>query len=188
VDTVNYAQARSAFTLLRSSAGAYSIEKPGSAGSDALINTERLKFSDVGLALDVNADQTAGQAALLIGAVLGQAALAAKKPLVTAVLTLMDEGFSFEVLSGAVMRLDIWGLLANDGAPSASNSQIANYLLRTVNGVAPDAGTLAAAVTALDTQTGAAQGQFLWHLAESAANQQQVILIGLATAGLEFAL
>ena len=188
VDTVSYTQARSVFTLQRSAAGVYSIEKPNSAGSDTFTNTERLKFSDTGVALDVSASQTAGQAALLIGAVLGQAALAAKKPLVTSVLALMDDGFSFEVLSGAVMRLDIWGLLANDGNPTASNTQIANYLLRTVNGVTPDAATLAAAVTALDTQTGAAQGQFLFQLAASTANQQQVGLVGLAATGLEFAL
>jgi Ca2+-binding RTX toxin-like protein len=188
VDAATYSQARSVFTLQRSTAGVYSIEKPNSTGSDTFTNTERLKFSDVGVALDVAANQTAGQTALLIGAVLGQAALAAKKPLVTSVLALMDEGFSFEVLSGAVMRLDIWGLLANDGNPGASNTQIASYLLKTVNGVAPDAATLAAAVTALDAQTGAAQGQFLFGLAASAANQQQVNLVGLAATGLEFAL
>ena len=188
VDTATYAQARSVFTLQRSATGVYSIEKPNSEASDTFTNTERLKFSDVGIALDVSASQTAGQAALLIGAVLGQAALAAKKPLVTSVLALMDEGFSFEVLSGAVMRLDIWGVLANDGNPTASNTQIANYLLKTVNGVAPDADTLAAAVIALDTQTGAAQGQFLFQLAASAANQQQAGLVGLAATGLEFGL
>ncbi|MEN9491177.1 MAG: hypothetical protein RJA63_1626, partial [Pseudomonadota bacterium] len=188
VDTATYSLARSVFTLLRSTAGAYSIEKPNSEASDTFTNTERLKFSDVGVALDVSASQTAGQAALLIGAVLGQAALAAKKPLVTSVLALMDEGFSFEVLSGAVMRLDIWGLLANDGNPSASNTQIANYLLKTVNGVTPDATTLATAITALNAETGAAQGHFLFQLAASAANQQQVDLVGLTATGLEFGL
>ncbi|MEN9396569.1 MAG: hypothetical protein RLZ81_1099, partial [Pseudomonadota bacterium] len=39
---------------------------------------------------------------------------------------------------------------------------------------------------ALDSETGAAQGAFLWHLAESAANQRQVNLVGLAQSGLEF--
>jgi hypothetical protein len=88
------------------------------------------------------------------------------------------------------MRLDIWGVLANGGNPTASNTQIANYLLTTVNRAAPDAATLNAAVTALNNQTNAAlgQGDFLWHLAESTANQQQVGLVGLATTGLEFSL
>ena len=64
--------------------------------------------------------------------------------------------------------------------------QIASYLLTTVNGTTPDAATLNAAVTALDGETGAAQGTFLWHLAESAQNQLQVNLVGLAQTGLEF--
>ena len=131
--------------------------------------------------------QSGGGTALLIGAVLGQPALAAKKPLVGAVLDLFDQGYTLQILSGAVMRLDIWGALANGGAASASNTQIASYLLTTVNGTSPDAATLNAAVTALDSETGAAQGTFLWHLAESAQNQLQVNLVGLAQVGLEFA-
>ena len=89
-------------------------------------------------------------------------------------------------LSGAVMRLDIWGILANGGQASATNAQIANYLLTTVNKAAPDAATLAAATTAINTETGAAQGNFLSVLAASAANQPQVGLVGLASTGLEF--
>ena len=84
------------------------------------------------------------------------------------------------------MRLDIWGALAHGGQAGASNIQIASYLLTTVNKAAPDAATLAAAVTALNAETGALQGNFLWHLAESAANQVQVGLIGLAATGLEY--
>jgi hypothetical protein len=49
-----------------------------------------------------------------------------------------------------------------------------------------DANTLAAGVTALDAETGAAQGNFLWHLAESANNQAQVGLVGLAATGLAY--
>ena len=158
----------------------------GTDGTDTLINIERLRFADLGIALDTGASQSGGGTALLIGAVLGQAALAAKKPLVGAVLDLFDQGYSLQILSGAVMRLDIWGLLANGGAASASNTQIASYLLRTVNGTAPDTATLNAAVAALDSETGAAQGSFLWHLAESAANQTQVNLVGLAQTGLDY--
>ena len=55
-----------------------------------------------------------------------------------------------------------------------------------MNKAARDATTLAAAVTALNTGTGPAQGNFLWHLAESAGNQTQVALVGLANIGLEF--
>ena len=56
-----------------------------------------------------------------------------------------------------------------------------------MNKTAPDAAILAATVTALNTETGVDQGNFLKHLAESTANQVQVDLIGLAATGLEFA-
>ena len=135
----------------------------GSDGTDTLANIERLQFTDARVAIDTGATQAGGGAALLIGAVLGQGALAAKKPLVGAVLDLFDQGYTLQQLSGAVMRLDIWGALANGGATSASNTQIASYLLTTVNGTSPDAATLNAAVTALDTETDAAQGTECFH-------------------------
>ena len=185
-DTAVYSGKRAEFTVSKTSTGLSVVDSRGSDGTDTLTNIERLQFADARVAIDTGAAQSAGGTALLIGAVLGQGALAAKKPLVGAVLDLIDQGYSFQTLSGAVMRLDIWGLLANGGATSASNTQIASYLLTTVNGTTPDATTLNAAVTALDSETGAAQGTFLWHLAESAANQQQVNLVGLAQSGLEF--
>ncbi|TSA13147.1 MAG: hypothetical protein D4R79_06175 [Comamonadaceae bacterium] len=61
------------------------------------------------------------------------------------------------------------------------------YLLTNVNGVAPDATTLTNAVTSLNTETDfATQGNFLWHLAESATNQTRIDLVGLATTGLAY--
>ncbi len=186
-DTALFSGPRVAYTITRPFGVLTAVaDGVGTDGRDALSNVERLKFADIGVALDLGTAQPGGQAALLVGAVLGVAALTAKKPLVGAVIDLIDQGFSFQVLSGAVMRLDVWGVLANNGAATASNTQIASYLLTTVNGHAPDATTLAAAVTALDTEVGDAQGNFLWHLAESAANQTQIGLVGLAENGLEF--
>lgn len=159
----------------------------GQADSTTLNSVERVAFNDgLAVALDTGLKQAGGQTALLLGAVLGQAALAAKKPLVGNVIALFDQGFTLKDLSGAVMRLDIWGLLANGGNATADNTQIANYLLTTVNKAAPSAATLAAAVAALDNQTGAAQGSFLADLAASADNQLQVGLVGLGQNGLAY--
>ncbi|MBK9572631.1 MAG: Ig-like domain-containing protein [Rhodoferax sp.] len=186
VDTARFTGLRSAYGL-SSAAGVVSVSNgSGPDGLDTLAAVERLQFADTKLAVDLGLTQSGGGTALLIGAVLGQSALPAKKALVGAVLDLFDQGYTLQILSGAVMRLDIWGALANGGAASASNTQIANYLFTTVNGTAPDAGTLNAAVTALDTEAGAARGTFLWHLAESAQNQLQVNLVGLAQVGLEY--
>ena len=39
--------------------------------------------------------------------------MATKKPLVGTAIDLFDQGFTLQQLSGAVMRLDIWGLAIN---------------------------------------------------------------------------
>jgi serralysin len=186
IDTSVYKGSRSSFTLVKTSTGFNVTDNRGFEGTDTLQNVERLKFADIGVALDTAVNESAGEAQLLLGAVLGKDLLATKKPLLGTAIDLFDQGFSFQQLSGAIMRLDIWGVLANGGQSGASNAQIANYLLTTVNKAAPSAATLATAVTALNTETGAAQGNFLWFLATSAANQEQVGLVGLAATGLEF--
>ena len=183
-DTAVFSGTRASHTITR---GAGNIVVSGGAdGTDTLTNVERLEFSDVKVAYDTALGQSAGNAVLLLGAVLGPALLAAKKPLINTVAELYDTGlYSTQILSGAVLRLPIWGLLANGGAESATNAQIANYLLTTVNHAAPDATTLAAAVNALNTETGSAQGTFLGLLVESAANQLSVGLVGLASTGID---
>lgn len=186
IDTAVYKGNRSNFTLVNSGAGITLTDTKGFEGVDTLRSIERLKFADGSIALDTGVNQSGGQAQLLLGAVLGKELLATKKALVGVGIDLFDQGYTFQQLSGAIMRLDIWGDLATGGKPGATNTQIANYLLSTVKKAAPDATTLAAAVSALNTETGAAQGDFLWHLAESAANQVQVGLVGLATTGLDF--
>ncbi len=160
----------------------------GAEGSDTLVNVERLVFADGSVALDTGATQSAGQAALLMGAVLGQPSLAGDKSLLGVLIDLFDQGMSLPLLAGVIMHMDIWGALANGGKASATNTQIATYLLTTVNHAAPDAATLASAVAALDAQTDLAHGQgnFLAELALSAANQTQVGLAGMAGTGLDY--
>lgn len=184
VDTATYATNRATFSLQKTSGGFTLSDIKGAEGVDTLQNIERVRFADRGLALDMATNQNGGQAALLIGAVLGKAALSSKLALMGSVLDLFDHGSTLQELSGAVMRLPIWGVLANSGAATASNSQIANYLLTTVNGQAPDAATLSNAVSSLDLGP---QGDLLWKLALSSANQTQIGLSNLASTGLEFA-
>lgn len=83
------------------------------------------------------------------------------------------------------MRLPIWDVLTGKTAPTSTD--IATYLLTNVNGVAPDTTTLDAAVASLNTETDfASQGNFLWQIAQSAANQTRIDLVGLATTGLAY--
>ncbi|NDH50904.1 MAG: hypothetical protein EBY24_02755 [Betaproteobacteria bacterium] len=185
-DVAVYASTRANFTLAKTNTGFSVTDTKGTAGVDTLSNIERIKFSDLSIALDVGAAQSGGEAQLLLGAVLGKTLTALKKPLLATVIDLFDQGYTMPQLSGALMRLDIWGILANGGNATATNTQIANYLLSTVNKVVPDSLTLAAAVALLNSETGASQGNFLSTLALSDANQTQVGLVGLATTGLEY--
>lgn len=186
-DTVKYSISRSNFSLVKASGGFALTDRTGANGTDTLQNVERLKFADGGIALDVGATQSAGQTALLLGAVLPGRLVydVSKQALLGAVIDLFDQGYSLQTLSGAVMRLPIWDVLTGKTTPT--NTDIATYLLTNVNGVAPDATTLASAVASLNAETSfATQGNFLWHLAESIANQTHVGLVGLAATGLVY--
>ena len=187
-DTVLYSTSGSNFSLTKTSTGFTVTDNIGTNGTDTLQNIERIKFSDGGIALDVGATQPAGETALLLGAVLpGKLVFdASKQALLGAVIDLFDQGYTLQQLSGAVMRLPIWDVLTGKAAPT--NTDIATYLLTNVNGVSPDATTLANAVTSLNSQPDINhnQGDFLWHLAASASSQTHVGLVGLAATGLSF--
>lgn len=188
-DAVVYAGSRANFSLMKTGAGFSVTDSSGVAGTDTLLNVERIKFSDGAIALDVGATQPAGQAALLLGAVLpGKLVFdSSKQSVLGTTIDLFDQGLSLQTLSGAVMRLPIWDVLTNKTAPTSTD--IATYLLVNVNGTTPDATTLANAVKSLNTETDiATQGNFLWHLAESTANQTRIDLVGLASTGLAFTL
>lgn len=187
VDTAAYYSNRAGYAIARAGSSWSVRAMVGVDGTDTLQNIERIKFSDGGIALDVGATQPAGETALLLGAVLpGRLVFdSSKQALLGAVIDLFDQGYSLQTLSGAVMRLPIWNVLTGKATPT--NTDIATYLLTNVNGTTPNAATLANAVTSLNTETDfASQGNFLGHLAESAANQTRIDLVGLATTGLVY--
>lgn len=154
----------------------------GISGSDVLNGLDRLLSADLPWALELLLDVHARQAASLICAVLGTDGLSEKRDVYEAAVDLLDAGMSLLDLSGAVMRLPIWGLLANEGSSDASALQIADYLLTTVIGHAPDTHVLDQALSLLIDHP---PGEFLWQLAESVADQIEVDLVGLLKAGLD---
>lgn len=178
-DTAVFAGARSDYTVSTGYGQFFVAARDGSSGFDTLLHVERLTFTDQSLALDTGATQSAGGAALLIGAVLGQPAIAQSKTLVGTVIALLDQGATLQALSGAVIRLPIWDALAG----GSSSTHIATFLLNNVYHRAPTATELSAAVNALEHDP---QGDFLWYLSLSTENQAQVNLVGLAATGLDY--
>jgi serralysin len=189
IDTVSYSANRSAYTIVRLNSS-FSVSSAAD-GVDTLANVERLKFSDSNLALDLGVNQSAGQTALLIGAVLpGKLALdPSKQGLLGSVIGLFDLGYSTADLSGALLRLDIWPILTGQnikaaGRTLAENTAIVNYLMTNVNGVAPDAATLKSNADVMNGEP--FQGAWLAQLALSTAGQSHIGLVGLASTGLIF--
>jgi len=167
----------------------------GTDGSDGLANIERLKFSDNSLALDLAANQSGGETALLLGAVLpGKLALdPSKKQLIGTVIELFDRGYSMSDLAGAILRLDIWSMLTGQlistkspfaARSLAENTLIANYILSNVNGAPPEPVVLNNAAQALYTE--ATQGAWLGQLAASSAAQTHIGLVGLTATGMMY--
>ena len=152
----------------------------GSDGRDEAVGLERLRFADSWTALDLGSGDSAGQAVLLIGAVLGKDLMLSKRPLMGSVIDLFDQGYTIQQLAGALMRLPIW---AGTLTPSNSSTDIATYLLTRVNGKAPTSPELAAAIKSLDTDP---EGTFLATLALTAANITQIDLVGLAKTGFDY--
>ena len=163
--------ARSAYTLLQSSAGVFSIEKPNSAGIDALPDTERLQFSNLRLALDL--DGAAGQTAKLLGAVFGVGSLA-NKQFVGIGLSLLDSGTSYEQL--AAMAVAATG--------TTSPAGVVALLWTNLVGSAPTA-TQAAPFVAL-LNGGMTVGALTVLAADHSLNTSQINLVGLAQTGIEF--
>jgi len=189
LDTLTYSGVRANYSVASNGYG-YSVTSSAD-GVDALTNIERIKFADGTLALDLGVDQSAGQAVLLLGTVLPfkLAIDASKQSLLGSVIGLIDSGFSMPVLSGALLRLDIWSILTGQSVSSksrtlAEDTLIVNYLLTNVNGMPPDSSTLNAAADTFHNEP--AQGAWMAQLALSTAGQSHIGLIGLSATGVSY--
>jgi len=161
-------------------------------GLDTLGSIERLKFFDCSLALDLGVPQSAGETALLIGAVLpGKLALdVSKQALLGSVIGLFDAGYSMPTLAGALLRLDIWSILTGQPVKTAArtlaeDTAIVKYLLSNVYGLVADEATVKANADVMHNE--ASQGAWLAQLAQSNAGQSHIGLMGLASTGLVYA-
>ncbi|MCQ1548762.1 MAG: DUF4214 domain-containing protein [Candidatus Accumulibacter phosphatis] len=174
VDTLVFSLARSTYTLQRSASGTYSIEKPDSAGTDALVSVERLQFADRKVALDL--DGNAGSTAKVLGAVFGA----------DSVYNLAYVGIGLGLLDGGMSYQDLMQLALDVrlGA-SATHQAVVNLLYTNVIGNAPPPDDLAFFTGLLDSGTLTPAG-----LGVIAANTQQnavkIDLVGLQESGIAF--
>lgn len=172
IDTAVYAGARSAYTV--GTKGATVQARSGNEGNDTLQQVERVAFSDVSLAFDL--DGQAGVTAKLIGAVFGAAAVSNTR----------FTGIGLQLLGAGTSSNDLaqLALEARLGAAFTPAAEI-TLLYQNLLGIAPSAGDLAFWQGALSA------GQFTpaslaLLAADTAFNTQNIGLVGLVDNGLAF--
>lgn len=142
---------------------------------DQLVRVERLRFDDVSMALDINAN--AGQVAKTLGAVFGKAAVTNKEYAGIGLHFVDDLNYSYSDL----MQLAINARL---GA-NPTNVQVVDLLYNNVVGSAPDATTRKSFTDLLDNHsfTIASLGVLA---ADTDLNKVNINLVGLTQTGLEY--
>jgi hypothetical protein len=146
----------------------------GPEGTDTLTDVERLKFSDLSLALDLAGN--AGITARLIGAVFG-AGLVASRDYVGIGLSLLDGGRT--ALEVAQLALD-----ARLGG-AATNADVVKLLYSHVVGIAPGQADLAYFTGLLDNRVYTPASITLL-AADTDLNAANIQLTGLQSSGLEY--
>lgn len=171
IDTSVYSSARSAYNV---AVDRGTVLVSGADGADALTNIERLQFSDVKVALDL--DGFAGITAKILGAVFGRESVA-NREYAGIGLNFLDGGMGYSEL----MQL---ALTARLGA-NASAETIVNLLYTNVVGVVPGSADLALYTGLLGR--GEISVPSLGILAaDTSLNISNIGLTGLAQTGLEY--
>ena len=174
VNTTTYTNPASDYTVA-DNAGTLTVS--GMGNTDVLTNVQRVKFSDGSIAFDLGANQSGGEAALLLSAAQGAGGLTAKTALGT-VITALD--------GGATLTTAAQNLLTSGAVSFASNTAMVTQVWQNVVGTPIDSADLALFTTDLSNGT-FTQASLLALAAETTQNQHTVNLVGLQTHGLAFA-
>ncbi|MDO8271980.1 MAG: M12 family metallo-peptidase [Gammaproteobacteria bacterium] len=173
VDTAIFSGSRSQYLI---STGTNSLRVTDSAanrdGSDMLQSIERLAFTDTKIAFDMTG--SAGATARVIGAVLGKAALSNTKFVGTG-LSMLDGGATHEALMSLTLDARLGG--------NASAGDVVDLLFSNIVGVSPSAAERDYFAGLMDSGA-ISRSQLGLLAANSVANEENIDLIGLSSAGL----
>jgi len=168
VDTVVFPGMHQEFQVVNSTAGCSVTDAAGRI-ADTLYNVERLQFSDMNLAFDAAAMNTAK----IIGAAFGADQI---QPALTGMgISLFDQGMS--------MR-DVAGIALGAMGGHMTNQELVTALYTNVVGQAPDGASLTYYMDMLDH--GTSMTDMLMLAANSEANAQHIGLVGMMSNGLEY--
>jgi hypothetical protein len=173
IDTVFFGGTLGSYSITHNSGGSVTVS--GNSQTANMVNVERLHFSDIGMALDMNGH--AGTVAKLISAVFGQSYLS-NSQYVGIGLNLMDSGMSETALADLAVHTVLFQQLAG----TTSNTDFVKLVYHNVVGVDPGPGELATYVGMLDSGQ---QTQASLAVIAAEASQNQVHLVGVQ-GGIDF--
>ena len=176
-----YSGTHTGYAVSKTASGLSVRDTVGADGTDTLIGIERLQFSDVKLAFDVNG--SAGNTARFIGAAFGVDYLSntpANNVIKGQGLAVFDAGTTMQQLAAAIVKSPVFINLEGTN----SNTDFVKFIFKNVIGQTATTDQVSSLLTYLDN--GMTQGDFLATVANLDANAQHVGLAGLAGTGLEY--
>ena len=177
IDTVVYNGPQERYSITKSG-NRYVVSEPtGSDDTDYLSNIERLQFSNGKVALDLGGN--AGQAARLIGALLGPSFIK-DKALAGVVLGLIDQDYSIESIANLGLNTSFYLALAG----STKHEDFVNHVFRNVVGRPPEAIEQKTYVDMLNA--GTSQAALAVMAAGTEFTASQIGLTGLTSHGWDF--
>lgn len=177
IDTVVYSGPQERYSITKSG-NRYVVSEPtGSDDTDYLSNIERLQFSNGKVALDLGGN--AGQAARLIGALLGPSFIK-DKALAGVVIGLVDQDYSIESIANLGLNTSFYLTLAG----STKNEDFVNHVFRNVVGRTPEVNEQKTYVDMLNA--GTSQAALAVMAAGTEFTASQIGLTGLTSHGWDF--
>ena len=177
IDTVVYSGPQERYSITKSG-NRYVVSEPtGSDDTDYLSNIERIQFSNGKVALDLGGN--AGQAARLIGALLGPSFIK-DKALAGVVIGLVDQDYSIENIANLGLNTSFYLALAG----STKNEDFVNHVFRNVVGRPPEANEQKTYVDML--YAGTSQAALAVMAAGTEFTASQIGLTGLTSHGWDF--
>jgi len=177
IDTVVYNGPQERYSITKSG-NRYVVSEPtGSDDTDYLSNIERIQFSNGKVALDLGGN--AGQAARLIGALLGPSFIK-DKALAGVVIGLIDQDYSIESIANLGLNTSFYLALAG----STKHEDFVNHVFRNVVGRPPEANEQKTYVDML--YAGTSQAALAVMAAGTEFTASQIGLTGLTFHGWDF--
>ena len=177
IDTVVYSGPQERYSITKSG-NRYVVSEPtGSDDTDYLSNIERIQFSNGKVALDLGGN--AGQAARLIGALLGPSFIK-DKALAGVVIGLIDQDYSIESIANLGLNTSFYLTLAG----STKNEDFVNHVFRNVFGRPPEVNEQKTYVDMLNA--GTSQAALAVMAAGTEFTASQIGLTGLTSHGWDF--